>query len=353
MPTSNFAQKQARRIGRNNIIAAALVAVAVVAIMVFAAPNLVSLYFDYPTFAYPYVSSTEISECYDANKVYISVTTDDLFDTGYVVKNDGVIKYRYFAFDADETYVVVRMGAKYAEDDYFDYTVSGKLREPTGIENRILGELAQEIAESWDVTVSEARNALSPFILDATEPRIVGMILPTIGILIILIMLFHIVRGILLIGDYTRSKWFKKLDPTGIENAERVNQLVSRELEGEIAFERPRVRVTKTYFVFMNGSRYSVERRDDLVWAYETITRHYTNGIPSGKSYSMTLRFATGNRQDLPAKNKNAAEELAERIYELAPTAVRGHSKDLEKLYSQAPQNFATAVRFAPNEPVE
>ena len=81
----------------------------------------------------------------------------------------------------------------------------------------------------------------------------------------------------------------------------------------------------------------------EVVWLYEKIVRHYTNGIPSGTTYTIELCFSDKGRLSLTSKRKQAVGAL-EAIAARCPRALLGHSPEREQAWKK---DYTQFVRWS------
>jgi hypothetical protein len=156
-------------------------------------------------------------------------------------------------------------------------------------------------------------------------------------------MLIIIIRAIVCIGDYTRAKQFEALSFDGIRDAEQTNTEISHELEAPPALQDSHMTLTRGYVIFPSAFTFAVKRKSDLLWFYKSITQHRTNGIPTGKTFSVTLRFADGKTFSI-ASRKNLVDGLMLVVACEFPQALQGYDADWEKMFNKDRSAF-DAVR--------
>ncbi|MDR3209014.1 MAG: hypothetical protein LBT36_00090, partial [Oscillospiraceae bacterium] len=225
----NFAKRQARRIFRNKLILLLVALAAMYALFLRTMPNPQSLYgADAESFA----TAEEAEALYRAHTYYVTTTAEEFFDTDYYITEDRVTVSRYYAFNAGDRFIVCRVDPSFRGDLIEDYLVIGRLRAPTDTESEILTEIAGEIYESWNgISRAEANTYVSPYILAVGEENRLGnQILFPILVLVALALLAEVVFAAAAMGDYTKSKPFKRLTLGTDEDPERVNDELSREL---------------------------------------------------------------------------------------------------------------------------
>jgi hypothetical protein len=81
----------------------------------------------------------------------------------------------------------------------------------------------------------------------------------------------------------------------------------------------------------------------DLAWAYKKVTKHYTNFIPTGKTYAVVIVGRHRQRIEVQLSQKNTDQllgELAGRV----PWALFGYSKEIEGTWQKDPGGLVAAV---------
>ncbi|MDR0904840.1 MAG: hypothetical protein LBN00_01475 [Oscillospiraceae bacterium] len=340
MEPINFAQKQVRRISRNKILISLLVIIIVGGLLYFNAPPLRNLYVE-PT---EFTAGSELSYLLDTKERFVTTTAEYFFDTGYYITEDGRITRQYYAFFAEDTYVICSVGKNFTGDEFEYYDIAGMLKEPGSTENEIIFEIAGEIAAEWDTDTYEALEYIAPVILNINpSARVVQQIVVAAGAAVIIWMLINILRAIICIGDYTRAKQFEALSFGGIRDSEQTNTEVSHELEGPPVLQDSHFTLTRSFAIFPSAFTFAVKRKSDLLWFYKSITQHRTNGIPTGKTFSVTLRFGDGKTFNV-ASRKNLVDGMLLVVAREFPQALQGYDAAWEKLFNKDRSAF-DAVR--------
>jgi hypothetical protein len=81
----------------------------------------------------------------------------------------------------------------------------------------------------------------------------------------------------------------------------------------------------------------------DLVWFYQKVTSHSTNGIPTGKTYSTVMYDRSGRNFEIKGKEQQVGEIMTI-LYDKAPWAVTGYSDELQKMWQKQRQDLIAAV---------
>jgi hypothetical protein len=84
-------------------------------------------------------------------------------------------------------------------------------------------------------------------------------------------------------------------------------------------------------------------RLEDLVWFYQKVTTHRTNGIPTGKTYSTVLYDRAGRSFEMNAKEAQV-ENVMTILYDKAPWAVTGYSDELQAMWKKQRASLVAQV---------
>jgi hypothetical protein len=82
---------------------------------------------------------------------------------------------------------------------------------------------------------------------------------------------------------------------------------------------------------------------NDLAWVHKKVTKHYTNFIPTGKSYAAVIVGRHRQRIEVQMSQKKTDQLLAD-LAARAPWAIFGYSKDIETAWQKDPAGFVAAV---------
>jgi hypothetical protein len=81
----------------------------------------------------------------------------------------------------------------------------------------------------------------------------------------------------------------------------------------------------------------------DVAWIYKTVTRHRTNGIPTGKTYSLVISGRHKQAVTMRGKEKKVDALMAE-FMQRTPWAIFGYSPDLVAAWKKNHAGFVAAV---------
>src|SRR5207248_2921358 len=118
------------------------------------------------------------------------------------------------------------------------------------------------------------------------------------------------------------------------------------EIEGEFRGKTEALgsaRVTQSWIFVSKTFGLSICRIPDIVWAYKKVTRHYTNFIPTGKSYAAILFRRSGTSIEAAGPQKKM-DRLLEIVVSRAPWALIGFTKELDNLVRSNWQGFVAEI---------
>ena len=336
MNTKSFAKKQITRICINQVLVSAVIIAAILIFMNFNSPNLYNLFLKPETTE----NSAMLKTLYDENKTYVSDFIPKLFYTGFDYTTDGKISSKYYVYYDGEKYVLCKMSKKLSDEVYEDYKLSGFIDKLTNIDRQVIDKIAGDIAKNNDMTRAEAKALFADVKIVTTRSVISIQIFNIVGIAIVLICFFKILEAIyFIIGNYKKHNVYTKLK-TGEFSAEAVEKMITEELENKVIFKERGFAITENWVVMPSSFKLVIKTSDDLVWAYKVLTRHYTNGIPSGKTHSVKLCFKDRTDFLILVKNEAKADDISAIIWDKVPKIVVGYSDELLKIFQSNMNTF-------------
>ena len=121
---------------------------------------------------------------------------------------------------------------------------------------------------------------------------------------------------------------------------------ISMEIEQELLMgskKYRRLRVTNSWLIRKRMYSTWISPIGDLAWIYKKVTRHYTNGIPTGTTYTILIKGRHWQDLTLPMSEKRVDAlymDLATRV----PWALFGHNPEIERLWKKDPRGFIAQV---------
>lgn len=100
--------------------------------------------------------------------------------------------------------------------------------------------------------------------------------------------------------------------------------------------------LTDRYLVRRSFFGFDVLRFEDLLWAYQRVTRHWYGFIPTGKSHAV-LMVCYGGSAELPGREARCGEFL-DHAARRAPWAFFGYTRDIAQAFDKRTRDFILAV---------
>ena len=115
-----------------------------------------------------------------------------------------------------------------------------------------------------------------------------------------------------------------------------------------------KVRMSRSWLMYVHGRDSWVLAGDDVVWAYQYTVRHKMYGILTvGKEMMVRVYGATEKHacHDIPVKNEDEAQEILRQMQSTYPDAMIGYDAEIEKHYHANPVAFHQEVAAARRQP--
>ncbi len=95
------------------------------------------------------------------------------------------------------------------------------------------------------------------------------------------------------------------------------------------------LRLDDAFFMMVMGSKVYFIETKNIVWIYPNITKHSTNGIPTGKTYAIKVKMRSGKENIIGVKNQRDMDEVMQYIGSRIPYVILGYDKEIEKIYNR------------------
>jgi hypothetical protein len=328
----NFITRQIRRTNRNLLITGVVFLAGVAALG--GAYRRYLYNFAFGPFSIPASELTSISNPDDPRKYFLRVQGDKVLDTGmYLEVQDSSKKVtaKFYALAIADRLLVVKAPPDNKQVSYMGALVTVPYELRTGFIPRM------------EAKYPNLLGAFLPFMLDATGFRDSNGILGVLGGAAMLLLGLYLVWLYLQrTANPEKHPLMKALERYGQPND--VAMQIDSELRSEpnAAVTRD-VRLTNNWLIHATAFKTVLMQSRDVIWAYQKITKHYHNGIPTGKSYSIVIRDSRGQSAEVTGK-KTSAPELVSTLQQRMPWIVAGFSKELEELWSKNRAGFVEAV---------
>ena len=204
-------------------------------------------------------------------------------------------------------------------------------------------EISNGVVRPFQQKYPEQKDAFLPFMLDATGFRkgdnlFVAAFGAGFGVV-----------GLILIGIPVRRQLRPENHPLltqlakygGLQDVRmRIDSEMRREGGGE---KFGAMQITTNWLINAAAYKTNVMATRDVVWAYPKVTKHYHNGIPTGKSYSAIIRDSKGQSLEISGK-KDSVPKLLESLQRRMPWVLVGFSKELEALWLKEKPKFLQLI---------
>lgn len=324
----DFISRQIRRTNRN-LLLLGLAMVAIIAALVGAGWRDV---YNFVFGPFP-VQNSELASISNPNlpkRYFLKVQGKDLFATGMRevdASNHEKVRAEILALAVGNRLLLVKAPAGKHELQY-----SGTLGAvPAEVQNSAFSR------EQKDQTAM--KEAVLPFMLDATGFRTgENLLVAGVGILVGGIGLFLAFLAVRRTLQPDSHPLLSKLGQYG--NLRDVEMRIDSEMGSEGGGEQfGSMRITSNWLIHAAAYKTDVMASRDIIWAYPKVTKHYHNGIPTGKTYSAILRDSKGQSVEVNGK-KNSVPKLLESVERRMPWVLIGFSKELEALWLKEKQQF-------------
>lgn len=104
------------------------------------------------------------------------------------------------------------------------------------------------------------------------------------------------------------------------------------------------IRVSPEFIMAQTSGAVLVNDTSKVLWVYQHVLRHYTNGIPTGKTYTILVWMTDGTKMEIPMKGKKKSEEALDYIGRALPYVFFGYDEQLQAAYNQNRQGMIQAM---------
>lgn len=104
------------------------------------------------------------------------------------------------------------------------------------------------------------------------------------------------------------------------------------------------IRVSPEFIMAQTSGAILVNDTSKVLWVYQHVLSHYTNGIPTGKTYTIFVWMTDGTKMEIPMKGKKKSEEALDYIGRSLPYIFFGYDEQLQAAYNQNRQGMIQAM---------
>lgn len=108
---------------------------------------------------------------------------------------------------------------------------------------------------------------------------------------------------------------------------------IDSEVQSDInKFSLESLQITASWLLRQTRFGLDIMKLEQIVWIYEKVTQHRTNGIPTGKTYAAIIINRQGESIEIPGNKQNVEQILLE-IINRVPWVLAGFSQELQNLW--------------------
>jgi hypothetical protein len=263
-------------------------------------------------------------------RYYVTVTGDDVADTGFQEVSRSktgteTVKASFFALLVDQQIVLVKGQGEATSKVY------------TGALVEIPADVRSEVITGIEADEPSLKGRFLPFMLDTSDFRTNGYIGLGLGLLLVLVACGLLLRLVGRILNPLKHPIMRALKRFG--DPEDIAAQIDREMDSDHT-KLGQMHLTSNWLLQRNGAILNVTRLNDVMWLYQMVTQHRTNGVPTGKTYAAHIWDRYGVCIIIPGK-EDAVKKVLETVFQRVPWVAAGHTDEIAKAWK------ADRVRFA------
>jgi hypothetical protein len=212
-------------------------------------------------------------------------------------------------------------------------------KAPGTLGKRVTGYLADippdvraKILEPWERETRSLKGAtLTAFLLDTGNFRGPGYWEVAVGLPLLVLGLWNVTRGVGRALNPERHPLIAGLRRYGSPTE------VMASIQGEVEQETPNARpsetvVTRSWVLQPTWFGLKIVHLEEVVWVYKKVTRHSTNGIPTGTTHAAVIHQRNGRAVEITGSDRGS-DLVLQRIYHSAPWILAGFDARLADLW--------------------
>jgi hypothetical protein len=306
-------------------------------------------------------TSAEVESFYSDKKAYAQLENADVYlidygvftyTTRYGVKTSKEKLSEVFGFvNFEDGYVLTNMPNSYIDMDEASLgaiSTTCKIRslEDDEYYKSAYDELVTEIADETGASREEVEAHVPKICLEFKENgRLEDQILFILEVLGLLACVFFLIRKIILLSDYKKTKLYRELSLLG--DPEQIEESIDRNIDSNNCIYKSSYNsialfglILPDYTIARKGAQLHIFRTSDLIWAHVRVVKRKVNFITVGKSFSVTLYFrGTPKPVIIGFRSLEHANALVDCISETLPV-ICGYSDKLKHAYKSNYMEF-------------
>lgn len=103
--------------------------------------------------------------------------------------------------------------------------------------------------------------------------------------------------------------------------------------------------ITNSWLIQRKFYHIDLLQLEQIVWAYQKVTRHKTNGVLTGTNYSALVINKSGKNLEIPATREEEVKAIITEIVKRIPWIIVGYTDDLQKTWQKDKALFCAIVQ--------
>jgi hypothetical protein len=261
-----------------------------------------------------------------ATKYFVTLKGDKVIKTGFQEVKRRTVTADYVALGVGDRLLLVKSPAEHTEAEFTGALVkipayiNGQFVISADIDRRFISEVVRQRPGTRKIS-------FLPVMLDATGFRRPGYWGLGIGIPLLAFSVWLLAKAGKRMANHDAHPIIGSLARFGPPR-NVVTAIDAEAKNGAQTTSIGRLTLTPSWLLHATGYRLAILRCDEVIWAYKKVTKHYTNFIPTGKSYAVIICSRDGRSLEVTCRQKKAdgmLEELARRW----PWILIGYSDDM------------------------
>lgn len=265
-------------------------------------------------------------------RYFVTINGDEAINTEFQEVSQEVDKYtrkvksetvtaNYVALVVDDRLLLVK------EDEVSTET------QLTGALVPIPADVQSEFIDAVIKDEPDLEGVFMPMLLDTSGFRTPGYWGLGIGLPLVLLALWNIIKGVRRSTAFEAHPVARALARFG--QPDQVAAAIAAEVQNDPhGVKVGPIQITPSWLLRSTAYSLNVVHLSEIVWAYQKVTQHSYNFVPTGKTYAVVLKQRNGKALEMSIKKK-AVEPVMEAIHSRAPWAIIGFSSELERAWNK------------------
>ncbi len=262
------------------------------------------------------------------NEYFVTVESDFCQDTGVQFWKTGkrgrrYVGGRYFVLDMKDSWLVIKAGNNATPDKNW-----------TGTITVLSAEARSDLAAPMGINRAARQPNLKPLLpvmLDATGFRMPGHFGLAIALPLGLLSVRNLLKGMSRLSNFEKHPLAQALKKYG--DPAEVAEKIQAEYDSDDRMQIGPATLTRSWMV--NPKTFGVDAifLGDAVWTYKSVTQHYHNGVPTGKTYAGSICDIHGTQVGVTLKNEDMCDQFVREVVIRVPWVLAGFDKSLEEMW--------------------